>query len=143
MKKTAGIIAAPIMAAILLLMALSSCSGAFTDPGMMDTGRGGMSSGGGSHGGGGKGSLSGTYKSDGWFGSDEITFRGSNFTVKESFWGYVLSEYSGTYTKSGDTVICTITNSGSSSKEVGDTIEFTIIDSTTLESGYYTTWKKQ
>jgi hypothetical protein len=74
MKKTAGIIAAPIVAAILLFAALSSCSGHFIDPGMADMDRGGMGGSGGSGGGGSGGSGSGSGNSGGNSNAGILTF---------------------------------------------------------------------
>jgi len=66
MKKIAGIIAAPIMVAILLFMALSSCSGPFIDPGAS-----GITDGGG---GGGSSHSSGSHSSGGGNSAGTLTF---------------------------------------------------------------------
>jgi hypothetical protein len=125
-----------------IMLALTACDGSFSDPGMNDAAVGG-SSGGTTGGGGGGGGLSGTYRYDrGVLGSAEITFRGSNFTEKGSVFGTSFSK-SGTYTVTGDTIIC-ITTTSSDPSEIGETQYFTIIDATQIrDEEKWNTWTKK
>jgi len=117
MKKTTGIIAV-----VLLLMVMSSCSGSFTDPGMDDeipgsVIGGGNGSGGGSGGGGGGGTPSGGAKSivAKWYFNQEAANNGGSDWVFEtkSNGKFILSDaYSDTYGQGELTYTASGTTSG-------------------------------